>query len=265
MSSEQARGDVREIDARTDIWGLGATMFTLLTGRYLHATSPPRNLVVATATEQARPVLSMEPGMYPPLAAIIDRAVRMNKEERWPNVRAMLAELETIAPIASEIRALTPTAPDNDPSMTTAPSSLMSWSHAVTWLRRAELRSNRRLAGIALGTATAAVGVAMFWARGSAPPSSDEAAAKGSSRSAVRAESSAVSLPPAPSQASSVALVETAQRRDDSLPLKRPPAQKARRSTPVVAELPGVAPSAASAKTNESGLSVPDEVLDRRE
>jgi serine/threonine-protein kinase len=61
MAPEQARGDTLKVDARTDIWGLGATMFTLLTGRFIHASSTQKNLVVAAATEEVPPVLSTAP------------------------------------------------------------------------------------------------------------------------------------------------------------------------------------------------------------
>src|SRR5579872_2822756 len=39
MAPEQANGRVREIDTRTDLWSLGAVLFTLLTGAEVHEAS----------------------------------------------------------------------------------------------------------------------------------------------------------------------------------------------------------------------------------
>jgi hypothetical protein len=203
--------------------------------------------------------------MYPPLAVLIDRAVRMKREERWPNARAMLAELETIIPVSSEIRALTPTVQANEAAMSTAPSSLMSWSHAVTWLRRGELRFRRRLAGIALGAVTAAAGVALFWAREPAPPPSDDAASGSRLGGALQPESSGASLLPSPSKAPTVPSPEAAHPRNDPTPPKRPLTQQAARPTHVASKPKVAAPVGAPVEKNEPGLSVPDEVLDRRE
>src|SRR6188768_1945630 len=36
MAPEQARGRWEEVDGQTDLWGLGATMFTLVAGEYVH-------------------------------------------------------------------------------------------------------------------------------------------------------------------------------------------------------------------------------------
>ena len=45
MSPEQSRGDLSAIDGRTDIYGLGATLYLQLTGRYpFAADKTPRNL-----------------------------------------------------------------------------------------------------------------------------------------------------------------------------------------------------------------------------
>jgi serine/threonine-protein kinase len=157
MSPEQARADTREIDGRTDLWALGATMFTLLTGRYLHASSAPKNLIVAAATETVPPLRSLAPEIPAELAEIIDRAVRMDREERWPNARAMLAALSTL-----ELPSLAPSLRVDtldDAGAPTAPSTMTSWSRPATWLRRGHARSSwrRRGASVALGSVLAIV------------------------------------------------------------------------------------------------------------
>jgi eukaryotic-like serine/threonine-protein kinase len=162
MSPEQARADTREIDARTDLWALGATMFTLLTGRFLHSGSAPRNLVVAAATEAVPPVRSLAPEIPAGLAEIIDRAVRMDREERWPNARAMLVALSALelptSVLPPRVGAL------DDAGAPTAPSTMTSWSRPATWLRAAEARSSwlpRGAAAMALAFAVAVAGVAL--------------------------------------------------------------------------------------------------------
>jgi serine/threonine-protein kinase len=161
MSPEQARGDTLAVDARTDLWGLGATMFTLLTGRLLHSASATKNLVVAAATEPAPPLRSIEPSIQPDLAELVDRALRANPEERWPNARAMLAALAVIDPRAAEPRAPRPASLDDGPTATTSPSSIMSWARPRALLARAGQPSRRRLAW-SLVAATSVTSVALF-------------------------------------------------------------------------------------------------------
>ncbi len=71
MSPEQAQG--REIDARTDIYAVGAVMFELLTGKTLAETSSPKVPATALKGEAISPALSelvarcisMEPSLRP--------------------------------------------------------------------------------------------------------------------------------------------------------------------------------------------------------
>src|SRR5260370_4326625 len=50
MSPEQAFGKTREIDAQTDVWAAGATLFTLASGRTVHEGETAGELVIKTAT-----------------------------------------------------------------------------------------------------------------------------------------------------------------------------------------------------------------------
>ena len=164
MSPEQARGEVARMDARTDLWGLGATMFTLLTGRLLHAGSASKNLVHAAATDQPPSSRSSEFDIQPELAEIIDRALRMDREERWPNARAMRAALATLEVRPSAARAPLPVAPDDNVTVSASRSSAMSWSHAASRFARLDARWRRRLLW-ALAAAVLAAFVAREYGR----------------------------------------------------------------------------------------------------
>jgi serine/threonine-protein kinase len=89
MGPEQALGKVSEVDPRTDIWAVGATMFTLLTGREVHVAETVQHAMVLAATEKAPPFASIDPNAPPQVAAIIDRALAFSKGDRWPTAREM--------------------------------------------------------------------------------------------------------------------------------------------------------------------------------
>ncbi|RYE81975.1 MAG: serine/threonine protein kinase, partial [Myxococcales bacterium] len=91
MAPEQARGRTREIDGRADVWAVGATLFTLLTGRYVHPGETPNEILIKTATEHAPTLLSVQPDVPPEVAHVIDRALVFSTEERWESAAAMRA------------------------------------------------------------------------------------------------------------------------------------------------------------------------------
>jgi serine/threonine-protein kinase len=264
MSPEQARGNALDIDARTDIFGLGATMFTLLTGRYLHAASAARNLVVAAATEPIPPILSLAPGMFPPLAAIIERAVMSDKERRWPNARAMLAELSAIETPAFEIRDGRTGMSEQGVAMSTAPSSPLSWSRARNFVERAEGPTRRR--GWGLGSALAIVGGVLAFSSGlRSKGDAEHGASSPPNVQSVRPSAT----PPAP-VASPPAAVPVARNDRPAPPPTRPiatrPSPPKHRAVPkaTVENAPNPPPRTPNA-TAERDFAIPDDVLDRRE
>jgi eukaryotic-like serine/threonine-protein kinase len=89
MAPEQARGRWDEVDARSDVWAVGATMFSLLTGRFVHVAGTPNEQLLAAMTTSARPITSLLPDLEPEVAGVIDRALAYRVEDRWTDARAM--------------------------------------------------------------------------------------------------------------------------------------------------------------------------------
>ncbi len=96
MPPEQALGNWKEVGPRTDIWAVGATMFTLLSGRCVHAAETLNQLLLAAMTKPAPPIASLVPGVPRALAEVIDRSLAFNAARRWPDARAMQQALRAI-------------------------------------------------------------------------------------------------------------------------------------------------------------------------
>ncbi|APR85144.1 Serine/threonine protein kinase PknB [Minicystis rosea] len=89
MPPEQARGQIREIDGRSDLFSLGAAMYRLLSGHPLHGNLVDAPLLIAAATEAVAPLAHVAPFVPPVIAAVVDRALAFNKAERYPDAATM--------------------------------------------------------------------------------------------------------------------------------------------------------------------------------
>ncbi len=89
MAPEQALGKIEDIDARTDVWAAGATLFTLLSGRVVHDANTAAGTLVKAATEPAPSLSSAAPGVAPAVAGVVDRALAFDQKERWASAGAM--------------------------------------------------------------------------------------------------------------------------------------------------------------------------------
>jgi serine/threonine protein kinase len=97
MSPEQAVGNRPQIDALTDIWAAGATLFTLLSGEPVHAGESAAEMLVAAANFAPRSLSTVTNGLPPRLVQLVDRAVAFEKKNRWPNARAMQLALREVS------------------------------------------------------------------------------------------------------------------------------------------------------------------------
>ncbi len=83
MAPEQARGRWQDVDARTDLWALGATMFTLLSGRFVHQAETVNEALVMAVTERAPSSAKIVVNMHPALAELVDKALAYERELRF--------------------------------------------------------------------------------------------------------------------------------------------------------------------------------------
>ncbi len=89
MPPEQAAGRWADVDPRSDLWALGATMFTALSGQYVHEGRTVSDVLIAAATKPARSLRSVAPHLPPAVVAVVERALAFDKPMRWPDARAM--------------------------------------------------------------------------------------------------------------------------------------------------------------------------------
>ena len=88
MSPEQARGARAEVDAQSDVWSLGAMIFTLLTGEHVHVGKDSHQQLLMAAMRPARFVSDADRSIDHRVAAVIDRALAYAKKDRWPDVQS---------------------------------------------------------------------------------------------------------------------------------------------------------------------------------
>jgi serine/threonine-protein kinase len=93
MAPEQALARSSEIDAQTDLWAVGATVFALLTGCIVHEGANAAELMVKAATTRARSLgtlLTLPPGVV----EVIDRSLAFERQARWSSASTMREALE---------------------------------------------------------------------------------------------------------------------------------------------------------------------------
>lgn len=127
MAPEQAEANWPEVEARTDVWALGATLFFAITGRYVHEARNANLMLIHAATREAPSLLSIDPGVPPALAQVIDQALKFEKADRFASasdfadaLRAALAESE---PNASLPLSLVPATDESATLLASAPTS----------------------------------------------------------------------------------------------------------------------------------------------
>lgn len=94
MSPEQARGAGDMIDARTDVFSLGATLYELVAGVPAFPQSDPAVLLDHIRNKHPKELRRVCPSVPADLETIIRKAMRSNAWERYPTAAALAEDLQ---------------------------------------------------------------------------------------------------------------------------------------------------------------------------
>lgn len=97
MSPEQTWGE--ELDQRSDIFSLGVVAFEAWTGQHPFSAETLAGLLeqLRAVPPDAPPASALRPALPPELDAILACAMSARPEDRYPDVRALLTDLEALA------------------------------------------------------------------------------------------------------------------------------------------------------------------------
>lgn len=95
MAPEQAMGQRERVGPATDVWAVGATMFTLLTGRFVHQGTSINEVLVMAATRPAPPLGSLAT-LPVSVAEFIDKSLAFSPENRFKDAAVMLEALRAV-------------------------------------------------------------------------------------------------------------------------------------------------------------------------
>jgi|JI10StandDraft_1071094.scaffolds.fasta_scaffold05207_9 serine/threonine protein kinase len=94
MAPEQIRGDA--VDARADLYAMGALMYRVLTGRYVFTAATAVGVLTKHLTAEAEPPSRIQPGLAPEIDALIARALAKDPAQRWSSAAALAEAIEEV-------------------------------------------------------------------------------------------------------------------------------------------------------------------------
>ena len=92
MAPEQARG--RDVDGRTDLYAVAACMYVACSGRRPIEAPDMGSLIGAILTQDPAPLATLCPDVDPEFAAIVDRGLKKDPQDRFESADAMERALQ---------------------------------------------------------------------------------------------------------------------------------------------------------------------------
>ena len=96
MSPEQAAGAI-DVDPRSDLYSLGCVFFEMVAGAPPFTAETPRQVVAKHVMDPVPPVRESAPDVTMEVAAVIERLLAKEPEDRYQNAEALVEALEGLA------------------------------------------------------------------------------------------------------------------------------------------------------------------------
>ncbi|OGF67994.1 MAG: hypothetical protein A2Y62_21520 [Candidatus Fischerbacteria bacterium RBG_13_37_8] len=93
MPPEQARGDIHNLDRRTDVYALGATLYELLCGKPPFQGNTNADIVVKVMQDEPLPLRKLNPLIPEELQTIVMKCLEKDPERRYDTARALAEDL----------------------------------------------------------------------------------------------------------------------------------------------------------------------------
>jgi Tol biopolymer transport system component len=95
MSPEQLEG--RDVDGRTDIWSLGATLYEMATGAAAFEGTSTASLISAVLRDEPKPIAERVPLAPPAFQRVVTQCLAKDPDDRWQSAGDVKRELDWIA------------------------------------------------------------------------------------------------------------------------------------------------------------------------
>lgn len=95
MPPEQAQGKTEDVDARADVFAVGAVMYRALTGQPVHDAKSPTERLFQAMKNRAQSLGIVAPEMPTWVVGIVDKALAFDKNDRWASAAEMRAAVRS--------------------------------------------------------------------------------------------------------------------------------------------------------------------------
>jgi serine/threonine-protein kinase len=205
MSPEQMLS-MHDVDARTDIWSLGAILFDLLCGRPpFQADTTPRICALVLNADPPLPS-TMRPDLPTEVEQIVLRCLDKEADHRFADVKALAEALRPYGPVAPDMatsgarpQVVVPEAPPlviKSATATPAPGATVAAWDATRVEGTARQSSPARVAFAAAGLVVLGFAIALYTLRGHGSPPPVPAALSSAPSAPVASEPAAAVKPP---------------------------------------------------------------------
>jgi serine/threonine protein kinase len=95
MSPEHARGE-QDVDATSDLWSLGVTLYELLAGEPPWNDKNPMRVLQAIATQPPPPLATKAPSTPAPVVAVVEKLLAKERPQRYDSAAELVTDLAAI-------------------------------------------------------------------------------------------------------------------------------------------------------------------------